>query len=105
VSSSFLLTPDAEDDLRAIVDYIAHDSPQNAVKVFDKIHAAVRKLASFPGMGHRRDDIADEALRVWPVYSFLIFYRPQTRPLEVVRILHGARDIASVLGRRSRYRK
>jgi antitoxin ParD1/3/4/toxin ParE1/3/4 len=49
-------------------------------------------------MGHRRDDIADESLRVWSVYSFLIVYRRQSKPLEIVRILHGARDIAAILG-------
>ena len=30
--------------------------------------------------------------------SFLILYDPAREPVEIVRILHGARDVASILG-------
>jgi antitoxin ParD1/3/4/toxin ParE1/3/4 len=36
-------------------------------------------------------------VKFWPVYSYLIVYSPDTRPLEIVRVLHGARDIAPIL--------
>jgi antitoxin ParD1/3/4/toxin ParE1/3/4 len=58
----------------------------------------MRRLAQTPGMGHLREDLADEPLRFWPVYSYLIIYRPETDPLEIVRVLHGARDVRAVLG-------
>jgi antitoxin ParD1/3/4/toxin ParE1/3/4 len=57
----------------------------------------MRKLARIPGMGHSREDLADESLRFWPVYSYLIIYRPESRPLEVVRVLHGSRDVRRIL--------
>jgi plasmid stabilization system protein ParE len=62
--AAYALTPDAESDLAHIVDYISQHSADNALKIFNKIHAAARKLANFPGMGHHRNDIADETLRV-----------------------------------------
>ena len=48
-------------------------------------------------MGHLRTDLAQEPLRFWPVYSYLIIYRPDAEPLEIVRVLHGARDVAQLL--------
>ncbi len=48
-------------------------------------------------MGHLRQDLADEPLRFWAVYSYLIIYREDSDPLEIVRVLHGARDVKSLL--------
>jgi antitoxin ParD1/3/4/toxin ParE1/3/4 len=47
-------------------------------------------------MGHLREDLADEALRFWRVYSYMIIYRPDSQPLEIVRVLHGARDTSTL---------
>ena len=47
----------------------------------------MRRLASFPRMGHLRADITDEPYRFWSVYL------PDTKPLEIVRVMHGARDL------------
>ena len=40
-------------------------------------------------------------IRFWTVCLYLIVYRPDPRPIEMVRVLHGARDIAAVLGVRA----
>lgn len=50
-------------------------------------------LAERPGIGRLREDLADEPLRIWPVYSYLIIYRPETRPLQIIRIVSGYRDL------------
>ena len=55
-------------------------------------------LASMPETGHRREELTDdETIRFWSVGSYLIVFRVNTRPLEVIRTLHGARDMASEL--------
>jgi plasmid stabilization system protein ParE len=36
-------------------------------------------------------------LRFWTVYSYLIIYRAEARPLEIVRVLHASRDIQKLL--------
>lgn len=97
--SQYILAPEARDDLDEIIDYIARDSPQAARRVIEKIRVAIRRLAEMPRMGHLREDLTDEPLRFWPVYSYLIIYRPERNPLEVVRILHGASDVKSILAR------
>jgi len=54
-------------------------------------------LASFPAAGHWRRDLTSDGVRVFSVYSYLIVYRPETKPLQVVTILHGSRDVAGIL--------
>jgi antitoxin ParD1/3/4/toxin ParE1/3/4 len=39
------------------------------------------------------DDLDDETLRVWPVHSYLIVYRPEQKPIEIVRVVSGFRDL------------
>jgi toxin ParE1/3/4 len=50
-----------------------------------------------PGAGHWRKNLTDEAVKFFPVYSYLIVYRPETKPLEIVSILHGHRDVQRIL--------
>jgi antitoxin ParD1/3/4/toxin ParE1/3/4 len=57
----------------------------------------MRKLAERPGMGHLREDLADEPVRFWPVYSYLVIYRADARPLQIVRVLHASRDVRTLL--------
>lgn len=93
----FVLSPEARDDLRDITDFIAKDSPAAARRVLDELRSAMRRLAEMPEMGHLREDLADELLRFWPVRSYLIIYRPDRSPLEIVRVLSGYRDVAELL--------
>ena len=94
----FILTPRAQQDLNHIWDYIAGDNIEAADRVLDDLARAIRKLAKNPGLGHRRDDLADERHRFYLVYSYLIVYRPGAKPLQVIRILHAAPDVQSILG-------
>ena len=45
----------------------------------------------------RRYILAPAAARDLAVYSYLIVYRPDTKPLQVAAVLHGARDVAKLL--------
>jgi antitoxin ParD1/3/4 len=53
-----------------------------------------------PGAGHWRRDLTDETVRFFAVYSYPIVYRPETKLLQVVAILHGSRDVERVLSKR-----
>lgn len=89
----FVLTPQARADLLEIWNYIAEDSPQNADRVLELLYAAFTRLADTPGMGHHREDLADRRHRFWTVYSYVVAYRDQARPLEIIAIVHGARQL------------
>jgi plasmid stabilization system protein ParE len=60
--------------------------------------AAMQKLAEMPGLGHLREDLADERLRFFNVKGYLIVYRPETQPLQVIHVIHAARDVRTILG-------
>jgi len=62
-------------------------------EIFDGLRAVVRK----PNLGHFRPDLANELLRFWRVRRYLIIYRSEAKPIQVVRILHSARDVQAVL--------
>lgn len=95
--SRYLLAPEASADLEEIFDYIALDNSDAARRVLDVLQAAMKKLAATPGLGHLRLDLAPEPLRFWQVYSYLIVYRPDEKPLQVARVLHAARDVRAIL--------
>lgn len=65
--------------------------------------AAFTRLAAMPGMGTRfeAENPAFGELRFFPLpsrfKSYLVFYRPTPDGIEVARVLHGARDIPSIL--------
>jgi toxin ParE1/3/4 len=67
----------------------------------DRVESVIREkivyLAGRPGGGHWRKDLTDEPVKFFPVYSYLIVYRPETSPLQVVAILHGRRDVEELL--------
>jgi len=95
--NSFRLSPEAARDIEEIWEYIARDSVRAARRVRLGLLAACRRLAQHPGLGHRREDLTDKPVLFWPVYSYLIIYNPTTKPLEIVRILHGAQDLPRLL--------
>ena len=95
--TQFILSPAGRDDLDKVWDFIARDNADAADRVCEEIRAAIRMLAENPGIGHYRRDLADEPLKFWRVYTYLIIYRPETRPLEVVRILSGYQDLKRLL--------
>lgn len=73
--------------------YIAEESVRAARKVRLQIFDACQLLAENPGIGHRREDLTEEPVLFWPVGSYLIIYDPDTKPVGIVRVLHGARDV------------
>ncbi len=75
---------------------------QVADRFFAQAEATFARLARPPGIGtrHEPDDPLYADLRYFPVSRFrvyLVFYRPVPRGIEVLRVLHGARDIHGIL--------
>jgi antitoxin ParD1/3/4/toxin ParE1/3/4 len=93
----FKLSPEAASDIREIWAYIAADNPRAAREVRLRIHEACQKLAENPRLGHSREDLTELPVRFWPVRSYLIVYEPELKPLEIVRVLHGAQDVTHLL--------
>lgn len=104
MSAPFQFTPQATEDVDAIWCFIAQDNQDAAYRVELEIVAACRRLAKHPRMGTKRQDITPLPVRFWTVTKFLnyvIVYRPETVPLQVVAVLHGKRDLKKALEGRS----
>lgn len=93
----FVLTEQAETDIFQAWEYVAETNPEAADRLRDNLYDAMQKLADMPGMGHVRLELADSRHRFWFVRPYLILYRPDTNPLQILRVLHGARDIENLL--------
>ena len=92
----FKLSPEAAQDIREIWAYVAADSIQAARRLRLQILDACRRIADNPEIGHRRDDLTEKPVLFWPAGSYLIICAAR-KPVEIVRVLHSARDIPSLL--------
>ncbi len=54
-------------------------------------------LGNTPGAGHLREDLTDEPVKFWSVFSYLIIYDPIAQPIEIARIVHGSREVSAIL--------
>ncbi len=66
-----------------------------ADRVLNNIDQKCQALAESPGIGRRREELAPD-LRSLPVGNHVIFYRVRDDGIEVIRVLHGARDIDAI---------
>ena len=100
MNAPFQFTPQATEDLEAIWWYIAEDTRDAADRVEREIIVDCYRLAKYPRMGTKRQDITPLPVRFWTVTKFpnyVIVYRPDTAPLQVVAVQHGKRDLKKVL--------
>jgi plasmid stabilization system protein ParE len=96
--NQFVLTPAAEGDLLIILEYLEGERPSAALRVLDALEQAMQFLAENPGVGHVRSDLTGQEVRFWTVFNYLVIFRPGTEPLQIVRVLHGKRDVSRLLG-------
>ena len=102
VALSIVITPEADRDLEETALFIETDSPSAAKRFLDAATAGFRSLSDAARIGARVEttNVTLTGLRRWRVPGFenhLIFYRVTEEAIEVIRVLHGARDIESSL--------
>ncbi len=96
----FRLSDRAARDITEIWNHIFEGSSSLNVadRVVRKVFECIEMLAVEPGAGHSRNDLTTKPLRFWSVYDYLVAYRPDTSPIEIVAVFHATRDIAALLG-------
>lgn len=97
------ISPEAREDLDQIHAYVSEHNPEAADRILEAALATLANLAEMPGMDRLRAFQHAELLnlRSFPVSGFrnyLIFYRSVAGGAEIVRVLHGARDLDALLG-------
>lgn len=90
-------------DLEQIVDFLKRDSSEAPVRFLGAVEDTFEFLRQNPTVGQRcqflRSDMAN--VRIWPIDGFrnhLIFFRPTDDGVEIVRVLHDARDLDALFG-------
>jgi toxin ParE1/3/4 len=84
-------TPLATADIEALVRYIARDDLAAAFRTQDRIERRVGRLAALPNLGRPGRQAATREL-VIPATPYLVVYRLIDDRVEILRVLHGARE-------------
>ena len=92
---AILIRPRALTDLAEIWSYVADDNVSAADALTDLIGDKVQALSRQPGMGRARPELA-AGLHSLPVGRYVIFYLPLSNGVDIVRVLHGARDLETI---------
>lgn len=91
----------AQRDLNEIADYVAQDNPEAAARVIEEIRNGVGRLATFPQLGCEGLVPGTREL-VMAGLPYLIAYRVRQETIEVLAVLHAARDRVQMLARNRR---
>src|SRR3990172_5038270 len=92
-------SPAARLDVTEIAAYIARDDPLAATQLLDTFDEKLHLLAETPELGRAREELAP-GLRSFPVGRYVLFYRTRPDGIELVRVLHGARNLRRLFKRR-----
>jgi toxin ParE1/3/4 len=87
--SQLLTSREAEKDFIHIWQYIAEDSPDNADRFLDYLYDQATKLSHTPQMGVIHSELGPE-IRIFPVKSYLLIYKPINNGIILLRVLHGS---------------
>jgi toxin ParE1/3/4 len=89
-------SPKSRQDLLEIGDYIARDSRVNARRFVAKLIEQCKKIGRAPLGYASREDLAHD-LRMAALDRYVIFFRVADGVVRIERVLHGARDLRTVL--------
>jgi plasmid stabilization system protein ParE len=97
----FRLTPDAVLDIDAIWLYLLEkEGVETADRIVTEIFKGFYKLADIPNIGHRRADLTSKQVLFYRVFSYLVIYERGSRPLQILGVLQGKRNVARILRQR-----
>ncbi|MGB6729513.1 MAG: type II toxin-antitoxin system RelE/ParE family toxin [Terracidiphilus sp.] len=79
-------------DLEEIADYIAQDSPRNAIRLIRILRQRMQEIAKQPQLYRLRPELGQDA-RLATVGNYVILFRILNNAVRVERVLHGSRDL------------
>jgi toxin ParE1/3/4 len=89
------IRPQAELDILEIWEFIAADNVDAADRWVDELGAKLELWAAQPMIGRIRDELAP-GIRSLPFGRYILFCMPAPDGIDVVRILHAARDVEQI---------
>ena len=96
------ITPRADNDIDACFAWIAKDNPAAALRFLDAIELTCDAVSRMPGIGSPRyaEIPLVHGVRILAIKDFenyLLFYLEHEDCVDVIRVLHGARDLPEAL--------
>ena len=90
------LSPLVPGDLEEIADYIAQDSPRQAIRMLRLLHTRMKHIARQPQLYRLRSELGSDA-RLAAVGHYVILFRIRHDIVRIERVVHGSRDLFSIL--------
>ena len=90
-----LRTGPARADLLDIWIYVAEQNPAAARQLLKDVNDAAQSHAGFPQSGRARPECGQD-LRSFVVRGYVVFYRPLPDGIQILRVLHGSRDVEAI---------
>jgi plasmid stabilization system protein ParE len=100
MAPTYDLSNEAQSDLFDIWRRIADDSVELADRVEGEFYELFASLGRMPGQGHTRTDLTRRPVLFFPLYSFSIVYQADVKPIRIVAVLRGRRNVKRILRRR-----
>ena len=101
MSFGLRILAEADGDVDDLAAYIAKDSIEQSMRFYDAVNATYKLILEAPnrwplyGLKHPRlSDVRRRSVRGFP--NHLIFYRVDADIVEIVRVVHGARDLPAI---------
>ncbi|MBI4006836.1 MAG: type II toxin-antitoxin system RelE/ParE family toxin [Gammaproteobacteria bacterium] len=91
-------TPHSIADLRAIHDYIAEDSHENALRMIDRLTSREDQIIAFPQSGRMVPETEREDIREIIEAPYRIIYHVLPECIDVLTVMHGARILREIPG-------
>ena len=97
MSERYEVSAEAQNDLYEIWCWIAADSVDLANRIEGEFHDLFASLGRMPGQGSVRKDLTKRPVRFFSMYSFLVVYQLDTRPIRIMAVLRGRRNVKRIL--------
>ncbi len=95
-----LWTHTAKNDLEEIIEYIAQDSLETAIKKYEEIKATAKKLSIFPEQGRIIPELAEQNIvkyRELIISPWRLMYKIEKEAIYIMAIIDGRRNIEDIL--------
>ena len=97
----YSVSAEAQNDLFEIWRRIAGDSVTLANRIEGEFYVLFASLGRMPGQGHSRRELTSRPVLFFPLYSFLVVYEPHVRPVRIMAVVRGKRDLKKILKERA----
>ena len=101
MARTLVWSPEAIEDIQAIVAYIERDSPWYAKAVASKIVETAEAIPQYPELGRVVPEIGNSAIRERFVHRYRIIYRVDDTRVLVAAVIHGRQDFEPLASRMS----